>query len=241
MATKPTKLPRWATDAGADRDEPAEGRKDSGFTPGAPDRDEMNWLFNANYNWADFVNKNFNTNGKLTLDSANGTIAPTTDNADVHVVRHDHVGAGYAILQTDALRLYGAPRDATRRAQAPLDSSLYIQNTVKAVAELTWNGTAWAVTNGFNIGSSVFNRDTLEYEVALLDFANITGIVLVKVDGGRDFTVGAGPVYHVKADIDPSGSLYWKGIWYDETGTPVWRDWRITSPTDTVRLVIAVF
>lgn len=239
MATKPTVLPRWATDAGADKDAPSEGRKDSGYTAGAPDRDETNWLFNTNYNWADFTNKNFDTNGKLTLDSANGTIAPTTDNADVHVVRHDHVSTGYAILQTDALRLYGAPRDATRRAQAPLDSSLYIQNIVKAWAQLTWNGTAWAVTNGFNIGASVVgSTDGLSFEVALLDFANIIGAVQASISGVADFLSATGPLYFARGEVDPGGALRWQGRWFDGT---TWQDWRPSGPSDTVTLIMTVF
>lgn len=239
MATKPTVLPRWATDAGADKDAPSEGRKDSGFTPGAPDRDEMNWLFNTNYNWADFVNKNFDTNGKLTLDSANGTIAPTADNADVHVVRHDHASTGYAILQTDALRLYGAPRDATRRAQAPLDSSLYIQNIVKAWAQLTWNGTAWSVTNGFNIGASVVGgTDPGDYEVALLDFANIIGVVQSTIHGVAEFAGASAPKYHVLGEVDPGGALRWRPRW-DDAGT--WKGWDPAGPSDTVTVIMTVF
>lgn len=238
MATKPTKLPRWATDAGADKDEPSEGRKDSGYAAGLPDRDETNWLFNANYNWADFVNKNFDTNGKLTLDTANGTIAPVTDNADIHVLRHDHTGSGNAILQTDVLRLYGAPRDATRRAAAPLDSSLYIQNAVKAWAQLTWNGTVWAVTNGFNIGATVFDRSTLDYEVGLLDFSNIIGAVQTTIHGAADLVGTGAPRYFSRGQVDPGGALFWQPRW-NNGGT--WTDWRISGPSDTVTLVMTVF
>lgn len=239
MATKPTTLPRWATDAGADKDAPSEGRKDSGFTPGAPDRDEMNWLFNANYNWADFTNKNFDTNGKLTLDSANGTIAPTADNADVHVVRHDHASTGYAILQTDALRLYGAPRDATRRAQAPLDSSLYIQNTVKALLQATWNGSAWVVDQSFNTSGSVVNSALSEYyEIALQDFSNIIGITLPKIDGSPDLG-GTGPALYVLSEIDLSGVIRWWPRWNDG-GT--WKNFRDAAPAASdIRITIAVW
>lgn len=240
MATKPTKLPRWATDAGSDKVEPSEGRKDFGYVPGLPDRDETNWLFNANYNWADFVNKNFDSAGKLTLDTANGTIAPVTDNADLHVVRHDHTGSGNAILQTDALRLYGAPRDATRRAAAPLDASLYVQNVAKAWAELTWSGTTWTVTNGYNIGPTVFtSTDSRDYEVALLDFANITGVVQTTIHGGFDFAGTNAPQYFSRGVVDPGGALIWRARWNDG-GT--WKDWRPSGPpVDVVTLIMTVF
>lgn len=240
MATKPTTLPRWATDAGADKDAPSEGRKDSGFTPGAPDRDEMNWLFNANYNWADFVNKNFDTNGKLTLDSANGTIAPVTDNADVHVVRHDHASTGYAILQTDALRLYGAPRDATRRAQAPLDSSLYIQNAPKVLLQASWNGSAWVVDQSFNTSGGFVDQDADSYGIAIQDFSNILGVVVATIDGPLDLDglANIAHSYWVRASFDPSGALIILPRWLD-AGT--WKNFRLAAPLATVRLNVVLW
>ena len=51
MATKPTDLPRWATDAGRTL-EPTSGEKDTGWQAGyKPPARKMNWLFNTIYDW----------------------------------------------------------------------------------------------------------------------------------------------------------------------------------------------
>lgn len=235
MALKPTKLPRWATDAGADKDEPSEGRKDSGYAAGLPDRDETNWLFNANYNWADFVNKNFDTNGKLTLDTANGNVAPVTDNADIHVLRHDHTSTGNAILQTDVLRLYGAPRDATRRAAAPLDSSLYIQNAPKVVLQATWDGAAWVVNQSFNTSGSFINEDVDRYGIAIQDFSSIVGVVVATIDSGQ-----IDNRYSLRAEYNTGGALEIKPARFNGTSWDLFRD--VAPPAlDGVRVNVAIW
>lgn len=240
MASKPAELPRWATAPSADKDAPSEGRKDSGFTPGAPDRDEMNWLFNVNGQWADFTGKNFDASGKLTLDSANGTVAPLVSNADLHVLQHAHTGAGLPILRTGVMRLDGITVDATRRAQAPLDRSLYVPSLVKAVVELTWSGGAWTVAHGHNVGSTVFESDdTLSYEIGLLDFGAITGVVQTTITGVLDFDGTSAPRYFSRGEVDPGGALRWRGRWFNGT---TWQDWRPSGPpVDTVTLVMTVF
>jgi hypothetical protein len=209
---------------------------------------------------AAFLNKIYNTDGGHKHDGAdadghaskidlrseitagpNGSVTIPVDTADLHVIQHDHAASGNAIIKTDALTLAGAPRDATRRAQAPLDRSLYVQNVVKAWAELTWNGTAWAVTNGYNIGASVVDStiDSRDYEVALLDFSSIAGVVQATIHGGFDDTSTTGPRYSVRPEVDPGGALRWRGRWFDGSA---WQDWRPSGPpVDTVTLVMTVF
>jgi hypothetical protein len=83
-------------------------------------------------------------NTELTVGS-NGTLQATSDTADVHAIRHDHAGSGNAILQADVLRLYGAPKDATRRAVAPLSGSLYSENVPKILYRAKVSGTSGAI------------------------------------------------------------------------------------------------
>lgn len=207
---------------------------------------------------ASFLNKLFRTDGghkhdgvdadghasKIDLRTEisagpNGSFTIPVDNADVQVIHYDHAATGNAIIRTDALTLNGAPRDATRRAQAPLDRSLYVQNTVKAWAQLTWNATAWSVTNGFNIGSSVLESDDdLSFELALLDFGAITGVVQTTITGALDFVGTGGPRYFSRGEVDPGGALRWRGRWFNGS---TWQDWRPSGPSDTVTLVMTVF
>jgi hypothetical protein len=55
MATKPTNLPRWATDAGRTL-EPTSGEKDTGWQAGyMPPARKMNWLHNAVYEYLQYM------------------------------------------------------------------------------------------------------------------------------------------------------------------------------------------
>lgn len=54
LIQKPSKLPRWADTVTGDPayiQEPAEGRKDTGWPVGKPERVYMNWLQNLFYQW----------------------------------------------------------------------------------------------------------------------------------------------------------------------------------------------
>lgn len=57
MTTKPTVLPRWATDAGRTL-EPTSGEKDMGWQAGyKPPARKMNWLHNLGYQWVDWLHE----------------------------------------------------------------------------------------------------------------------------------------------------------------------------------------
>jgi hypothetical protein len=200
---------------------------------------DANYLFRASGRWIDWLQKQFGDVKELTLDALHGSLKVTTDNADLHVMQHDHTGAGYAVLRSDLVRIDGAPADATRRAAAPLDRSLYVPALVKAVVELTWSGTAWTVTHGHNVGATVFESDDLlSFEVALLDFAAITGVVQVNISGLLDFVGTNAPRYYVRGEVDPGGVLRWRPRWFNGS---TWQDWRPTGPSDTVTLTMTVF
>ena len=56
MSAKPTKLPIWATNAGATTEPPAD-QKATGFGSGEqPSPLRTNWLFNTNYQWVEYLN-----------------------------------------------------------------------------------------------------------------------------------------------------------------------------------------
>lgn len=241
---KPTEDYTWAESANpGDVIEPALKRP-SGyqFEDELPHQD-FNWLFRTGGRWIHWLQKQFGPNKELTLDSSNGSLKVTQDTADLHVVQHDHYTTGNAILRTDVLTLNGAPRDATRRAQAPLDRSLYIQNAAKAVAEITWDGSPWALTGGYNVTGAVTDAgDGRSYEIALLDYSSITGIIMAKIDGASELIGGAAPRYYVRAEVDPGGVLRWLPRW-NSGGT--WTDWRFAVPSAPVetnaRIVLIVY
>ena len=57
MAAKPTTLPRWATNPGADVVEPTSAKKDDGFVSDEePPAQYFNWLFETIYDWVNYLN-----------------------------------------------------------------------------------------------------------------------------------------------------------------------------------------
>lgn len=159
---------------------------------------------------AEWCNKVFNTDGghkhdgvnsdghaqKINLNTeftvgAQGKLEAPTESADLHVIRHDHAAAGNAILQTDVLRLHGAPRDATRRAQAPLDQSLYLQNTPKLLYRMkvlpVGPGPNFSFNDelSYNVtgGLTAHPGDAASYVLTALDGAAIQGIVQASFEG----------------------------------------------------------
>jgi len=166
-----------------------------------------------------------NLNTEFTV-GAQGKLEAPTESADLHVIRHDHAAAGNAILQTDVLRLHGAPRDATRRAQAPLDQSLYLQNTPKMLYRMkalpvgigptfTFNDeVSYNVTSGLAVNPS----DTTSYVLTALDGANIQGIIQASFEGwGNGLPLNA----RVRAVWDDRVELL--PYVYDEAEATPWR------------------
>lgn len=114
---------------------------------------------------------------------------------------------------------------------------------MKAWAELTWDGSTWALTNGYNVAGPVTDAvDGRSYEIGLLDFSAITGVILEKITGAAEIDGGAAPRYYVRAEVDLGGALRWLPRWNDG-GT--WRDWRSAVPLSPVeafgRVVLLVF
>ena len=56
MATKPTDLPEWATDPGADKTAPPTAKQEGGWLPlEKPPHQWFNWFFNLVYQWIAFL------------------------------------------------------------------------------------------------------------------------------------------------------------------------------------------
>jgi hypothetical protein len=228
---------------------------------------------------AAFLNKMYRTDGGHKHDGAdadghaskidlrteitagpNGSVTIPVDTADLHVIQHDHAASGNAIIKTDALTLNGAPRDATRRAQAPLDRSLYVQNAPKMVARLTWEGingntdSGWIIKSSYNLDGSLTN-ETISgrdgYVLTPLDGSQINGVVEVYFSGTEDYALevpangGTGqpfiPMgrgqnnYRALARWDATGGrLELLLLWCEWTGSPVivptWKVFRTNPP-----------
>jgi len=73
MATKPTSLPTWATDAGTTV-EPSAGQKAAGFSVGTrPPARWWNWLMNVVYQWCNYVNEMRTGEHIVTVLTGSGT------------------------------------------------------------------------------------------------------------------------------------------------------------------------
>src|SRR5690554_3330220 len=91
MATKPTDLPEWATDPGADITEPPVGKKAAGWTAlEKPPAQWFNWFFNLVYQWIIYLND-------LTIGTIEvgvfGEFEITVDTAPAQTLKYQTTGA----------------------------------------------------------------------------------------------------------------------------------------------------
>lgn len=99
--SKPTSLPRWATDGSALLTEPSSGKKDVGWEVEEPPADWMNWLQNLVYQWLHYLDDleaqaltwtaehvfddDVTVNGELTVNNAAGIGASLTVGGNLNV------------------------------------------------------------------------------------------------------------------------------------------------------------
>lgn len=89
MSTKPTTLPRWATDL-SNNDEPSSGQKDTGWTPGQDGvSDYDNWKSYWAYKWCEWVSDSLNdgtADYALTANVNDADLAGTGDLTNINTV-----------------------------------------------------------------------------------------------------------------------------------------------------------
>lgn len=203
---------------------------------------------------ASFLNKLYRTDGghkhdgidsdghasKIDLRSEitagpNGSFTIPVDNADVQIIQYDHAASGNAIIRTDALTLVGAPRDATRRAQAPLDRSLYTQNVAKVLLQAHWDGAAWVVDQSFNTSGAFVNEDVDLYGIAVQDFSSIVGVVIATIDSAQ-----IDNRYSLRAAYNIGGALEIKPARFNGTSWDLFRD--VAPPSgEAARINVAIW
>jgi len=118
MAVKPTDLPEWATDPGADKTAPPIAKQEGGWLPlEKPPHQWFNWFFNLVYQWLAWVKSGSSvaslsegwqktSPGDVVLVQGPGTIAATEYAIDSWYDGSATVQTGYSSLATDGRYIF---------------------------------------------------------------------------------------------------------------------------------------
>lgn len=108
MATKPVKLPRWATDPGADVVEPSEGQKDDGWdVSDRPPAGWWNWLQELNYDWLLWIDTVFDDGSAGNIVAVAGLESVATETNGVGVKGTGGSGNGIGVVGLATGTAYG--------------------------------------------------------------------------------------------------------------------------------------
>lgn len=178
---KPTILPRWATDGGADVTEPSSGQKDSGYVDAqAPDAGELNWLLLNNYLW------------EVWLDAFESTAHTwtATQTFDAAAFNSLTIGA-LSIVSSGALTIDDAGLIELGTAGDIGCVDLSVNNSFNVNGAATLTGATFSGDVAFNGSSGItIQKRGVAYN-GLAGYANMGGIGVPGLSGYGDGTLYA--------------------------------------------------
>src|SRR5690554_3518136 len=185
MAAKPTDLPEWATDPGADIEEPPPGKKATGWAPlEKPPHQWFNWFFGLVFRWCAFVN-DYSANHKHDGGTSDLSAPKINPNAEIDwstpVTGQDVTIGGTEII--GAVGSLGI--DTTRTIRAVTSGSVF--------SRIEPNGTG-TFSEKLQVGYPI--KATIHGDTGLVDAPNTPKIVTEVTKGGGlgSYSVGVSAI-----------------------------------------------